>query len=119
MSKLIAGTCFVSVDGERLLLKGSMECTASNYTREAILANGKPCGHKETAVAPSITGQFVVDENFPIAKLQSSVDMTIVAEFANGKTFTLGGAYVTDEIKIAGDDSDTTISFSGDTGEWS
>ena len=45
--------------------------------------------------------------------------MTVVAEFANGKVFTLGGAFVTEEIQIGGDDSDTTINFAGVTGKWS
>ena len=39
MSKRIAGTCFVKVDGEVLLLKGSMQVTGGNVTREAITAN--------------------------------------------------------------------------------
>ncbi len=45
--------------------------------------------------------------------------MTVVAEFANGWTYTLGGAFVTDSIEVSGDDSDTTINFAGETGKWS
>lgn len=119
MSQLIAGTCYVSIDGQRLLLKGSATATASKVTREPVMANGGVQGHKEVPVAPTLSGQFVVDKNFPIEKLQEATDMTVVAEFANGKVFTLGGAFVTEEIQVAGDDSDTTINFSGMTGKWS
>lgn len=119
MSQLIAGTCYISIDGQRLLLKGSATATASKVTREPVMANGGVQGHKEVPVAPTLSGQFVVDKNFPIEKLQEATDMTVVAEFANGKVFTLGGAFVTEEIQVAGDDSDTTINFAGMTGKWS
>lgn len=119
MSQLIAGTCYISIDGQRLLLKGSATATASKVTREPVMANGGVQGHKEVPVAPTLSGQFVVDKNFPIEKLQEATDMTVVAEFANGKVFTLGGAFVTEEIQVAGGDSDTTINFAGMTGKWS
>lgn len=35
MADLIAGVCYVKVDGEQLLLKGSLSCTVSDETREA------------------------------------------------------------------------------------
>ena len=119
MADLIAGTCFVKVDGTQLLLKGSMTCTASEVSREAVVANGRVVGFKETPVVPTISGQFVFDKRFPIAKLQTGTDMTVIAEFANGKRFVLGGAFVTDAIEFSGDDSDTTVNFAGETGKWS
>ena len=119
MAELIAGTCYVKIDGQVLLLKCSMTATASNVSREAIIANGRVRGHKEIPVVPTISGQFVVDKNFPVQKLQTGVDMTVVAEFANGWTYTLGGAFVTNSIEVSGDDSDTTINFAGETGKWS
>lgn len=119
MAELIAGTCYVKIDGQVLLLKGSMTATASNVSREAIVANGRVSGYKEIPVVPTISGQFVVDKNFPVQKLQTGADMTVVAEFANGWTYTLGGAFVTDSIEVSGDDSDTTINFAGETGKWS
>ena len=63
MAELIAGTCYVKVDGQVLLLKGSMTATASNVSREAIVANGRVCGHKEVPVVPTISGQFVADRS--------------------------------------------------------
>lgn len=86
MSQLIAGVCYISIDGQRLLLKGSATATASNMTREPVMANGGVAGHKETPVAPTLSGQFVVDRNFPIEKLQNATDMTVVAEFANERS---------------------------------
>ena len=53
MSQLIAGVCYISIDGQRLLLKGSATATASNMTREPVMANGGVAGHKETPVAPT------------------------------------------------------------------
>lgn len=118
MSKRIAGTCYVKVDGEVLLLKGSMQVTGGDVTREAITANGRVVGYKEVPVVPQITGQFVVDENFPRDTLRDRDDLTIVAEFTNGSAYTLSNAHVADNLQIGGDDSDVTITFEGDEGLW-
>lgn len=118
MSKRIAGTCFVKVDGEVLLLKGSMQVTGGNVTREAITANGRVVGYKEIPVVPQITGQFVVDEKFPMDTLRDNDNMTVVAEFTNGRVYTLSNAHVADNLQIGADDSDVTITFEGDQGLW-
>jgi hypothetical protein len=118
MGQLIAGTCYVKVDGEMLLLKGSMTATVSEVTREEVVANGRVQGFKETCVPPSISGNFVVDSNFPISKLQTGTDMTVTAEFANGKVFTLGDAFVRDQVEVSADDSEATIKFVGMDGVW-
>lgn len=119
MADLIAGVCYVKVDGEQLLLKGSLSCTVSDETREAVIANGRVVGYKTTPEAPTITGNFVVDSKFPLDKLKNGTDMTVIAEYANGRTFTLGGAFITDAIQVGGDDSDTTLTFVGESGKWS
>ena len=36
MGKRVAGTCFCKVDGDQLEVKGSMECTVGDVTREAV-----------------------------------------------------------------------------------
>ncbi|MBS4847110.1 phage tail tube protein [Turicimonas muris] len=118
MAKLIAGVCYITMNGKRLLLKGAATATASDFSREAVMANGRVSGYKETPVVPTISGQFVVDKDFPIDELKTATDMTVVLEFANGLIFTLGGAFVTDAVEVSGDDSDTTINFAGETGKW-
>jgi len=119
MADLIAGVCYVKVDGEQLLLKGSLSCTVSDEAREPVMANGRVVGYKTTPQAPTISGSFVINSKFPMEKLKNGTDMTVIAELANGRTFTLGGAFITDAIQVGGDDSDTTLTFVGESGKWS
>ena len=51
--------------------------------------------------------------------VRRAVEIAEKAAEKHGKVFTLGGAFVTEEIQIGGDDSDTTINFAGVTGKWS
>ena len=50
--------------------------------------------------------------------LQQGENMTIVAEFANGRVYTLSGAYLTDEQEYNADDGTVTLRFDGMHGDW-
>lgn len=75
----ISGTCYITVDGEELNLSGSLQIPVNKYTRQAVTASGRVIGYSETPVVPSITGNFYVDSDFPLEKLRTATDMTIVA----------------------------------------
>ena len=50
--------------------------------------------------------------------LQQGEDMTIVAEFANGRVYVLSGAYLTEEQEFNADDGTVTLRFDGMHGDW-
>ena len=66
----ISGTCYITVDGEELNLSGSLQIPVNKYTRQAVTASGRVIGYSETPVVPSISGNFYVDADFPLEKLQ-------------------------------------------------
>ena len=116
----IAGTCYISVDGESLNLQGSLSIPMANVTREAIVASGRTIGYKETPVTPTISGSFYVDPAFPLDKLRNAADMTIVAELANGMVYTLSHAFLTGgDSNFNPEDGNVTLNFSGIRGDWS
>lgn len=114
----IAGICYVKVDGEQLEVAGSVECPLLDVTRETVMGLSGPSGFKETAAEPyvKLSASFVPD--FPIEKLRTSTDMTVTAELANGRVYTLSGAFVKGETPAKGDEGTVDLEFGGKRGQW-
>lgn len=119
MGQRLAGTCYITVDGETLLLQGSLSSSMEKVTRDPLIANGSVVGFSETKTAPTITGTVFVPKNFPIAKLQDGTNMTVVVEYANGMTSTLSGAWVSSELVYSGMEGTLPITFTGEDMSWS
>lgn len=116
----ISGTCYITVDGEELNLSGSLQIPVNKYTRQAVTASGRVIGYSETPVVPSISGNFYVDSDFPLEKLRTATDMTIVAELANGMRYTLSDAFLAvDNANFAPEDGTVQLVFNGVRGDWS
>ena len=118
MSKRIAGTCYVKVDGEQLSLSGSLSCSMNTVVREAQMGSTGVAGYSENPVAPTISGTFNFMEEFPIEKLMEQTSMTVTAELANGKVFTLSEAFVSGEVQASPNDGTVSITFTGVRGNW-
>lgn len=119
MTKSLAGTCYVKVNGEQLSLNGSLTCTMNEVTREAILGSTGVAGYSETPIAPSISGTFVVTPDFPMQTIVDDTDMTVTAELANGMVYTLSGAFVSGEVSYSPSDGTVQLTFTGEKGNWS
>lgn len=117
MAKL-SGTCFVTVDGQSLSLQGALAAPINSVVRETVLGSAGVAGFRETPVTPHISGDFFIDGNFPLQMLQQGENMTIVAEFANGRVYVLSGAYLTEEQEYNADDGTVTLRFDGMHGDW-
>ena len=118
MAKRLAGTCYVKVNGEQLELSGSMTCSMSSTTKEAVMSVNGVAGYKETAVAPKIKGTFIIGSDFPLSSVVDGTDLTVTAELANGSVFTLSDAFVTGEVEYSADDGTAEIEFTGINGNW-
>jgi hypothetical protein len=119
MGKRVAGTCYFKVDGEQLELKGGIELPLFKTKRESVESMSGPTGlYKETDVVPFVKGTFLVPDDFPLDKLEESVEMTITAELANGMVYTLSGAYHVGDANLKGDDGEVDLEFNGKKGIW-
>lgn len=114
----VAGTCYFKVDGEQLELKGGLECPLTDKNLEAVVGLSGVAGYKETHRVPFIKGSFIFTPNFPREKLNEGRDMTITAELANGKVYTLSGAFLVGEPNAKGDDGEAELEFNGVKGIW-
>jgi hypothetical protein len=118
MAKRVAGICYIKVDGEQLEVSGGIECPLLEAKREAVMGLSGVAGFKETAVAPFIKVSAVFTPDFPLDALQNNTEMTITAELANGKVYTLSGGFLVGEPSVKAEDGTTELEFNGKKGIW-
>ena len=114
MGQKVAGTCFIKVDGDQLVITGGVECPLADVKRETITRGY----FKEEDLIPYVAVDAVKTPNFPRAKLAGGIGMTITAELADGSVYVLSGAYLVDETKVTGDDAKVSLKFEGIQGDW-
>ena len=118
MGVRVAGICFVKVDGTQLEIKGKIETPLLPFAKETVMGLSGNAGYKETAQRQYLKVDTVFTRDFPINKLVMGTNMTITAELANGKVYTLTNAYVEGEMTGNGEEGTVDVEFTGITGVW-
>jgi hypothetical protein len=118
MAKRVAGICYVKVDGQQLEVSGGIEVPIVDLKRETVMGLAGPAGLKETALEPYVKVTAIFMPAFPIDTLRTSTDMTVTAEMANGKVYTLSGAFLKGEPSAKGEDGTVELEFGGAKGQW-
>lgn len=115
MGQRVGGTSYVKVDGVQMVISGNIEAPLGKFNRETITK-----GHyKEEEVVPFLSGEYVIPKGLDTDKITKGTNMTITTEFANGKVYTLSGAYVVGDANVGSDEGKASIRFEGDEGDWS
>ena len=114
MGQKVAGTVYFKVDGEQLEVTGAVEAPTTNSTRESL----RPGFFSETDRVPYLKVDALFTPGFPMKKLQDATDMTVTAEFKNGRTYVLSEAYQVGEPVVSGDDGKIQLQFDGVKGVW-
>lgn len=115
----VAGTCFITVDGQELSLSGNLSIPVNTVIREPVVGSGRVVGFRETPVQPQIAGDFVVEPEMDLKAIAEGEDMTVVARLANGKVYTLSGAFLGPQSDYAPEDGTVSLTFQGIRGDWS
>lgn len=115
MGQKIAGTSYVKVDGQQLVIAGNIEAPLNKKQRETITKGY----FKEEDRVPFTSGEFVIPKGMDTQKIMDGTNMTVTTEFANGTVYTLSGAYVVDESNLGSDEGKASIRFEGNEGDWS
>ena len=118
MAKRVAGICYIKVDGEQLEVSGGVEAPIVELKRETVMGLSGPAGLKETALEPYIKVTAIFMPGFPKDTLRTNTEMTVTAEMANGKVYTLSGAFVKGEPSAKGEDGTVELEFGGKRGQW-
>ncbi len=82
----LAGTAYLSVDGQTYMLAGDFEYNPSLVTRETLTGQDTVHGYSEKPIAPHISCTLRDSGGLSVASLNAMTDVTVVAELANGKT---------------------------------
>lgn len=118
MAKRVAGIAYVKVDGEQLEVSGGIEVPLVDVNRETVMGLAGPAGYKETALEPYVKLTAIFMPDFPLEALRNGTDMTITAEMANGKVYTLSGAFIKGEPVAKTEDGTVELEFGGKRGQW-
>jgi hypothetical protein len=116
MAGRIAGICYVKVDGAQLEVSGGVEYNVMQTQKTPVMSLAGVSGYKEIAIAPSLKVAANYTSDFPTAQLQAGTNMTITAELASGKVYSLSGAWVDGEMMVNGEEGTVEITFVGVSG---
>lgn len=81
----IAGTAYITVDGQSLMLSGDVGYTVSGKRRETLIGQDGVHGYKETPIAGRITATLRDAAGLSLTALNAMTNVTVVVELANGK----------------------------------
>ena len=118
MGQKVAGICYIKLDGQQLEVSGGVECPLLDVKREAVMSLFGVAGYKETAIKPFVKLSANFTPDFPLDLVRNNTEMTITAELANGKVYTLSGAWLEGETSAKGDDGTVDLEFAGLKGIW-
>jgi hypothetical protein len=118
MAKRVAGICYIKCDGIQFEVSGGVEAPIATLKREAVMGLSGVAGLKESAIEPYVKLSAIFMPDFPLDTIQNNTEMTITAEFANGKTYTLSGGYLKGEPAAKGEDGTVELEFGGKKGQW-
>lgn len=114
MGQKVAGTCYIKVDGSQLIITGGVEAPLSKVKRETIA----PGFFKEEDRIPFLKVDAVKVPGFPFEKITNGTNMTVTAEFKDGSSYVLSGAYTVDDVNVTADDGKVSLNFEGSSGDW-
>jgi hypothetical protein len=92
MAQRIAGTAFLSVDGNQYALRGNFTVSPSPVERTMIAGQDGVHGYQELPRVPYIEGDISTVPGLSLEALITQTDSTVVAQLANYTTYTLTGA---------------------------
>src|ERR1700741_2255216 len=92
MAQRIAGIAFLTVDGDQLALRGNFTVSPSSVERTMIAGQDGVHGYQELPRVPYIEGDISLLPDVNLEDIEAQVDVTVIAQLANQKQYTLIGA---------------------------
>jgi hypothetical protein len=92
MAQRIAGVAFLMVDGQQLALRGNFTVAPTVVERTMIAGQDGIHGFQELPRVPYIEGDISTVPNLNLMDLEAQTDVTVIAQLANGKQYSLGQA---------------------------
>lgn len=117
--RAIGGKVLVSIDGERVLVRGSVTSNiGQDRLRETVVGVDEVHGFTDTVVAPFLQVDVTEIPEFPLSRFNAVTDATVTAELADGRTLILSHAAQIGELeRNAEDGSIGSVRFEGTKGQ--
>lgn len=99
----LAGTAFISVDGQTYMLAGDLSYDPSTVKRESLIGQDRVHGYSEAPKPGSISGTIRDAGGLSVAAFNAMTNVTVTLELANGKTVIGSNMWTVDaaEVKTA------------------
>jgi hypothetical protein len=91
MAQRFAGIALLMVDGNQLALRGNFTVSPSPVERTMIAGQDGVHGYQELPRVPYIEGDVSTIPEMNLEDLDGMTDVTVVAQLANGKQYSLVG----------------------------
>lgn len=111
VANCVAGTAFVYVDTAPLPLAGTITVSTWDAEKDTKTGLSGVVGYSEMPVAPFIEVEIFVTPGVNLQAFQNVRDAVVVAELANGQTWTLRGAWCTKAPEHNGAEGTATLRF--------
>jgi hypothetical protein len=92
MAQRFAGIAFLMVDGSQMSLRGNFTVSPSSVERTMIAGQDRVHGYQELPRVPYIEGDISTTPDLNLEDLEAQTDVTVIAQLANGKQYTLASA---------------------------
>ena len=112
-TKRVAGTAFITMDGAQLALRGNLMVSLSKVERTGIAGMDRTHGYTEKPRVQYIEGDFTLVEGTSIEQLDNITDATIVAQLANGNSYSLFEAWTKAAHELNAEQGQVRIRWEG------
>jgi hypothetical protein len=115
MAQRFAGIAFLLVDGNQMSLRGNFTVSPSIVARTMIAGQDGVHGYQELPRVPYIEGDISTVPNLNLLDLEAQVNVTVVAQLANGKQYALGQASCKADLEANTRDGQVRVRWEGVT----
>lgn len=115
MAQRFAGIAFLYVDGNQMSLRGNFTVSPSAVARTMIAGQDGVHGYQELPRVPYIEGDISTVPALNLADLEAQVNVTVIAQLANGKQYTLGQAACKADLEANTRDGQARVRWEGVT----
>lgn len=113
MAQRIAGIAYLYVNGNQLALKGNFMVSPSPVERTMIAGQDGVHGYQELPRVPFISGDVSTVPQINVDDLDGQTDVTVMAQLANGKVYTLANATCKAGLEINTRDGQMAVRWEG------
>jgi Phage tail tube protein len=113
MAQRIAGVAFVKIDGALYPCRGNLTVSPSSVERAMLAGQDYIHGYSELPRVPAISGDISLDPALSMDDVEATVDVTVTAELANGKTYVLREAACTSALDLNTREGTVRVTWQG------